>query len=171
LERIIGFDAQFLFDAFIMGVAMLILFALLSFLLFNPLKKVLNDRKERIAMQISSAQDDMTKAFQLKAEYEEKLRQVDKEANTILENARKKAKQNEDEIIKEAIKEAERIKDRAGKEVELEKKKVIDEIKNDFINISSLIASKAIGSSMSVELSSSLIEDTLKEIGESTWQS
>ena len=149
MERIIGFDAQFLFDAFIMGVAMLILFALLSFLLFNPLKKVLNDRKERIAMQISSAQDDMTKAFQLKAEYEEKLRQVDKEA----------------------IKEAERIKDRAGKEVELEKKKVIDEIKNDFINISSLIASKAIGSSMSVELSSSLIEDTLKEIGESTWQS
>lgn len=171
MERIIGFDAQFLFDAFIMGVAMLILFALLSFLLFNPLKKVLNDRKERIAMQISSAQDDMTKAFQLKAEYEEKLRQVDKEANTILENVRKKAKQNEDEIIKEAIKEAERIKDRAGKEVELEKKKVIDEIKNDFINISSLIASKAIGSSMSVELSSSLIEDTLKEIGESTWQS
>ena len=171
MERIIGFDAQFLFDAFIMGVAMLILFALLSFLLFNPLKKVLNDRKQRIAMQISSAQDDMTKAFQLKAEYEEKLRQVDKEANTILENARKKAKQNEDEIIKEAIKEAERIKYRACKEVELEKKKVSDEIKNVFINISSLIASKAIGSSMSVELSSSLIEDTLKEIGESTWQS
>ena len=83
MERIIGFDAQFLFDAFIMGVAMLILFALLSFLLFNPLKKVLNDRKERIAMQISSAQDDMTKAFQLKAEYEEKLRQVDKKQNKM----------------------------------------------------------------------------------------
>ena len=44
--RIFGLDAQTLFDTCIMLVAMLFLFTLLSYLLFNPARKMIQKRRE-----------------------------------------------------------------------------------------------------------------------------
>ena len=88
----------------------------------------------------------------------------------ILDDARKKAKKQEAEILEEARAEAGRILERASREIDLEKKKALEDVKTEIVSIASLMAGKAVAASMDVKLQDSLIQETLKEMGESTWQ-
>lgn len=106
----------------------------------------------------------------MKAEYEAKLKDVNKEAESILETARRKAKAREEEMLNEAKAEAARIIERANREIELEKKKALDDMKQEVVNIAALMAQKAVSGSIDVTIQDALIEETLKEMGESTWQ-
>ena len=60
---------------------------------------------------------------------------------------------------------------RANAQVELERKKAADDMKKEIISIASLMAGKVVKASIDMEVQDSLIEDTLKEIGDQTWQS
>ena len=171
MERLIGFDAQLIFDTVVTGINIFVLFFLLSYLLFNPAKEVLRKRKERIAAELENASSKESEALALKDEYEKKLSEVKKEAELILEDARKKAKARENEIIDQAKVQASVILERANKEIELEKKKALDDIKTDVVNIASLMATKAVSSSLNVEIQEKLIDETLREMGDDTWQS
>ena len=170
MDRLIGFDPQLLADAAIVGVNVLILFAILTYLLFDPVRKVLNDRRERIAAELQDAASKEEKANAMKAEYEFKLKDINKEADRILEDARKKAKIKEEEILSNAREEAERITDRANKQIEMEKKKAMDDMKQEMVGLAAIIAQKAITSSMNVDVQASLVDETLKEMGEGIWQ-
>ncbi len=88
-----------------------------------------------------------------------------------MEDARRKAKARETEIVDEAKAEAARIIERAGREVELEKKKALDDMKQEIISIASLMAGKVVAASIDTTIQDTLIDETLKEMGESTWQS
>lgn len=170
MDRLIGFDPQLLADAAIVGVNVFILFAILTYLLFDPVRKVLNDRRERIAAELQDAASKEEKANAMKAEYEFKLKDINKEADRILEDARKKAKIKEEEILSNAREEAERITDRANKQIEMEKKKAMDDMKQEMVGLAAIIAQKAITSSMNVDVQASLVDETLKEMGEGIWQ-
>ena len=170
MDRLIGFDPQLLADAAIVGVNVLILFAILTYLLFDPVRKVLNDRRERIAAELQDAASKEEKANAMKAEYEFKLKDINKEADRIWEDARKKAKIKEEEILSNAREEAERITDRANKQIEMEKKKAMDDMKQEMVGLAVIIAQKAITSSMNVDVQASLVDETLKEMGEGIWQ-
>ena len=171
MERLIGFDPQLLADAAITGINIFILFFVLSYLLFNPVRSVLKKRQDRISGELLDAATKQESATILKEEYEAKLKQVNIEADLIMENARKRAKQRESEIIADAKAEALRINERANREIELEKKKAIDDLKSDMINIAAMMASKAVGTSINFDIQNQLVDETLKEMGESTWQS
>lgn len=171
MERLLGFDPQLLFDSFVTGVNVFILFFALSYMLFNPVREVLEKRKQKIAGELKSAADDMEAAHAMKEEYELKLHEVKKEAEAILEDARKRAKQREAEIIAEARDEANRIVMRGNREVELERKKALDDMKEQIISIASVMAGKVVAASIDTTVQDALIDETLKEMGESTWQS
>ena len=49
MERLLGFDPQLLFDAFVTGINVFILFFALSYLLFNTVRDVLERRRQKIA--------------------------------------------------------------------------------------------------------------------------
>ena len=164
-------DAQLLFDTALLAIAVFFLFMLMSYLLFNPARKLLKDRQERIANDIDSAKEDKESAAALKAEYESKLKDIDKEAEVILSEARQKALKNESKIIDEAKQEAARIIKRAQEEAELEKKHAMDDVKQDMIQIASMMAQKVVAASIDTKIQDSLVEETLREMGESTWQS
>ena len=83
---------------------MLVMFTFLSYLLFKPLRKLLEDRKQRVADEQESAKNDRKEAAVYKEEYEQKLKEIDKEAQAILSEARKKAMKTENEIVAEAKK-------------------------------------------------------------------
>ena len=171
MERLIGFDPQLLADAAITGINIFILFFALSYLLFNPVRDVLRKRQQKIAGELADAAKDKQDAGTMRAEYEAKLKEVNKEADQILEDARKKAKSRENEIIEAAKEEAARITDRAHKEIELEKKKALDDVKQEVIEIAALMAGKVVSGALDSAAQDALIEKTLKEMGESTWQS
>ncbi len=171
MDRIIGFDAQLLYEMFWTALNIFILFAGMSYLLFNPARDMLEKRRQKIAGELADAANDKETAAALKAEYEKRLSEVSAEAGVILEDARKKAKITESEILAEARREAARIVERGHREVELERKKALDEMKQEIVSIASLMAGKAVAASMDIKIQDSLIEETLKEMGESTWQS
>ncbi len=164
-------DAQLLFDTVLLAIAVFFLFMLMSYLLFNPARKLLKDRQNRINDDINNAKEDKESAAALKAEYEKKLKEVDKECEVILSEARQKALKNQNKIIDEAKEEASRIIKRAQDEAELEKKHAMDDVKQEMIQIAALMAQKVVAASINTEIQDTLVEETLKEIGESTWQS
>ncbi len=171
MERLFNLDFQLLHDTILLAVSVFFLFLLMSYLLFNPARKLLNDRKNKIATDIATATGDKEEAAKLKAEYEEKLKDVDKEAEVILSEARQKALKNEAKIIGEAKEEAAAIIARAKEEAELEKKKVADEMKQEMISVAALMAQKVVAANIDTTIQNTLVEQTLKEMGESTWQS
>lgn len=170
-ERLFGLDAQLLFDTAITALNVFILFILLSYLLFNPVRAMLKKRQDKITSDRESAAADKESAQALKAEYEEKLKNINKEADEILSEARKKALKKEQSIIDEAKVEADRIIQHANQEAALEKKRVVDEVKQEMITIAAAMASKVVAGSMDVKISDALVEETLNEMGDETWRS
>ncbi len=170
-ERLFDLDLQLLSDSVLTLIAVFALFLILSYNLFNPARKMLEDRKNRIQNDISTAQSDKEAALAMKEEYEGKLKDIDKEVDQILSDARQKALANEHKIIEEAREEAAGIIQRANAEAELEKKRVVDEVKQEMISIASLMAGKVVSANIDTTIQDSLIDETLKEIGDSTWLS
>lgn len=170
MQRLFGLDLQLLFDAAFMGISMLVMAALLSYLLFNPVRKLLADRRQRVEDDQNNAKNERAEAIVYKEEYEQKLKEVDKEAQVILSEARKKAMKQESAIVAEAKEEAAKIIERANAEIELEKKHALDDMKQEMITIAALMAGKVVAASVDVNIQDSLIDETLKEMGEQTWQ-
>lgn len=169
--RLFNLDFQLLADAVLTMIAVFVLFLAMSYFLFNPARKMLDARKKKIKDELDGAAGDLAKAQSLKSEYEGKLKEIDREAQEILSEARKKALQNENQIVSSAKEEATRILDHAKVEAELEKQKVADDVKKEMISIASVMAGKVVEKSIDKDTQDSLIDETLKEIGESTWLS
>lgn len=170
-DYIFGLDPQLLFDSLITLIAMFCLFLLLSYLLFNPARKLIEKRQENIRQEMETAAKEKADAVQFKSEYDEKLKNVDKESEEILSETRKKALKKEADIVNEAKEEANRIVDRANREVELEKNKVRDEVKQEIVTVAAAMAGKIVAVSLDEGKQSQLIADTLKEMGDETWLS
>ena len=171
MERLFNIDAQLLFDAAVMALSMFVMFTLLSYLLFEPVRKMLEARRQRVADEQETAKREKEEAIVYKQEYEQKLKEVDKEAQEILSEARKKAMKNESKIIADAKEEAARIIERANAEIELEKKRALDDMKQEMIAIAQAMAGKVVTASIDTTIQDSLIDETLKEMGEQTWLS
>jgi len=169
--RLFDLDLQLLTDAFLMMIAVFVLFMALSYFLFNPARKLLQGRRDRIQNELETAASDMASAEQLKVDYQAKVANINKEAEDILGDARKKALASENKIIQEAKAESSNIIDRARVEAELEKQKVADEVKTEMITIASLMAGKVVATSINTTIQDVLVNETLKEIGEGTWLS
>lgn len=170
VDRLFGLDLQLLVDLVIQLVAVFVLFTALSNLLFNPAREFLKKRQQKIKEEMEFAASEKQSAIDLKTEYTKKLGDVQKEAEVILSESRKKALKKENDIVGEAKEEAARIIERANKEVELEKNKVKDEVKKEMISVASLMAGKFVAASMNEKQQAQLIKDTLKEMGDQTWQ-
>ena len=171
MSRLFNLDWQLVADASLMIIAVFVLFLLMSYFLFNPARKLLNDRKEKIQGELETAKQDMEEAGRLKQEYEARLKEIDKEAEEILSETRKKALSNENQIVAQAKEEAARILERARVEAELEKQKVSDEVKREIVAVAALMAGKVVAASIDTAVQNQLIDETLKEMGDKTWLS
>ena len=171
MERLFDLDMQLVQDSVLLAIAIFFLFLALSYLLFNPVRQMLADRKLKIQTELDDAAADKTDAAALKAEYEEKLKNVDKEAEAILSEARQKALRNEAKIVEDAKEEAARIIARANEEALLEKKRVVDEMKQEMISVAAAMAAKVITENIDVNIQNQLVDETIKEMGDSTWLS
>jgi len=169
--RLFGLDAQLINDALILGVNIFIIFIAASYLLFNPARQLLKKRQDKIQSDLDSAAADKEKAAALITEYEARIANINAEAEVIMAEARRKAKLNETQIIDTAREEANIIKRRAEAEIELERKRAIEDMKLEIIQIASQLATKAVNEQMNVKVSDALVDETLKEMGVDTWQS
>ena len=169
--RLFDLDLQLLADSVLMIISVFVLFLVASYFLFNPVRDMLAKRQAKIKDELDTAAKDKEDAEGLKKQYEDKLKNIDKEAEEILSDARKRAQENENRIVADAKEEAARIIERAKVEAELEKQKAADDMKREMIVLASMMAGKVVKASIDTTVQESLVNETLKEIGESTWQS
>lgn len=169
--RLFDLDFQLFHDAALMIIAVVALFLIMSYFLFNPARAFLQKRQEKIRTELEDAKNNQENAKALKAEYDEKLKNIDKEAESILADARKRALASENRIIAAAKEDAAAIIERAKEEAKLEKQKMADEVKKEIVAVAALMAGKVVASTVDVTIQDSLIDETLKEMGDSTWLS
>lgn len=171
MERLFNFDVQLLHDSVYTLISVFVLALAGSYFFFNPARKFIEKRKQGIADDINAAREDKETAEQLKNEYEEKLKNVDVEAESILAEARQRALAREDRIVADARDEANKIIDNANREANLEKQKVVNEVKEEMVNIASAMAGKIVEASIGEAEQKRLLDETIKEMGDDTWLS
>ena len=142
---------------------------------YTDMRKQIDGLVAIVQLQFGHELDEASKAKEeaiaSKDEYEAKLKDIEKEAEAILADARKRALDNEHRIVEDAKAEAGRIMERARTEAELEKQKAADEVKKQMVVLASMIAVKVVKASIDTTVQEAMVNDTLKEIGESTWLS
>lgn len=144
---------------------LLILYLAFKKFLFVPIKKMIDSRQKEIDDMYSDAEDARNSAGQLKSEYEEKISHADEESQEILKNAVRRAQLKEEEILKEANAQAARTLERAEEQIELEKKRAINEVKNEVSSMAIGIASAVIERDVSESEHRDLIDDFINNIG------
>lgn len=146
-------------------VNLLILYIFLKKLLFVPMKKMIDDRQKEIDDMYSDAESAKDGAAQLKSEYEEKISHAESESEEILKNALRRAQLKEEEILKGANEEASRVLERAEEQIALEKKRALNEVKNEVSSMAIGIASAVIERDVSESEHRDLIDDFINNIG------
>ena len=146
-------------------VNLLILYIFLKKLLFVPMKKMIDDRQKEIDDMYSDAESAKDGAAQLKNEYEEKISHAESESEEILKNALRRAQLKEEEILKGANEEASRVLERAEEQIALEKKRALNEVKNEVSSMAIGIASAVIERDVSESEHRDLIDDFINNIG------
>lgn len=170
-ERLFGIDPQLLVDACLTALNVFVLFVLLSYLLFNPARNLIKKRQDRVREELETAAKEKADAFAFKAEYDERLKNASQDVEELLSDGRKRAMKRENEIIAEANEEALRIRERAERDIALERDKMKDGVRKEIITVAAAMAGRVIASSIDEKDQERLIEETLNEMGESTWQS
>ena len=157
------------FDATtIIGVLLntLILFLIIKHFLFNKVNAVLEERKNSVAKTYEDADSSLEKAKALEYEYTERISTAKDESAEILKNATKKAQSRSDEIITDAKLEAHGIVEKANSDIEKEKKRAINQIKDEISDIALSIAEKVVVKEISAKDHERLIEDFIAGIGD-----
>ena len=144
---------------------LLILYFFLKKLLFVPIKNMIDSRQKEIDDMYSDAESSKETAKQLKAEYEEKISGATLESEEILRDAHRRALLKEEEILKEATEKAKRTVERAEEQIELEKKKAVNDVKNELSEMAIGIASAVIERDVSADEHKELIDEFIEKIG------
>ncbi|AOL25632.1 ATP synthase subunit b [Bacillus subtilis] len=147
--------------------AMLILLALLKKYALGPLLNIMKQREDHIAGEITSAEGKNKEAQQLIEEQRVLLKEARQESQTLIENAKKLGEKQKEEIIQAARAESERLKEAARTEIVKEKEQAVSALREQVASLSVMIASKVIEKELDEQAQEKLIQDYLKEVGES----
>lgn len=147
-----------------------ILMFILKKFLYKPVKKMLDSRKNEVEQIYSEASDKNAAAAELKAEYENKLAVAKETANDIVKTATVKAQSRSNEIVDEAQAKASVLLQRASEQIEQDKKKVVNEIKNQITDMAIGAAEQVVGKELTSTDHKKLIEDFIENAGEVKWQ-
>ena len=142
------------------------MFLILKKFLFAPVRKILAERDAALGEKYDAAARAQAKADENCAEYEKKLAEADDEVEAILVDARERADRLEREIISDATQKAAGMIRRADAEIAQEKKKAVNEIKNEISSMSVDIAEKMIGREINEKDHKALIDEFIEGIGE-----
>ena len=137
-------------------------------LLLNPVKKVIAERKAKADSQIADAQKLRTEAEAMKAEYEQNLQNARTEANQIVAAAQKTATARSEELLGEARAQAAALKQKAEADIAQERKKAVNEVKDEIGGMAMEIASKVVEREIREADHKDQIDEFIKNVGEAS---
>lgn len=144
----------------------IVLLLVLSYYVWKPVKKIMDDREQLIHDDIDSAEQRKAEAERLKAENEALLKQTQTEISELMENAKGQAKKEQEAIITDAQTRASQMIQEAKVDIEREKEQAVRDINDQVAELSVLIAEKMIVKELNVEDQKSLVSKYLQEAGD-----
>ena len=147
---------------------MMIQLVIFKKLLLNPVKKVIAERKAKADSQIADAEKLRTEAEAMKAEYEQNLQNARTEANQIVASAQKTAAARSEELLGEARAQAAALKQKAEADIAQERKKAVNEVKDEIGGMAMEIASKVVEREIKEADHQDLIDEFIKNVGEAS---
>ena len=143
-----------------------LVFFILSKLLFKPVLGIIEAREKEIQSNLAEGERTKAEGEKFRKEYEEKLNSAKEQGQEIIKQATLRADKKSEEIISTAKNEEMSIKEKASKDIEQERQKVMNEVKDDISSIALLAASKVIENDIDASKHEKLINDFIKEVGE-----
>ena len=170
-EALFRLDVHTVISFIIQIVSVIVLFIVLKKLLHEPITNFLKSREERIEGDLQNAEDEKTKANALRLEYEQKVKEIEREKEEVLGEARRMATDRAKEVEMAAKSEAETIRARAQKDIELEQERAKAEVKKAIIECSSTMVAKFLARTIDAETQEQLFNETMAELEDVVWHS
>ena len=134
--------------------------------LFKPVMKMIRDRQQEIDDMYTKADQAKEQATALRASYEEKLSAAEAEAERTVREAVARGQNRQEEIIRQANAQASAILDKATDDIAQEKKKAMNEAKDEISVIALAIAGKVVGRELNDNDQSALVDQFIEELGD-----
>lgn len=142
------------------------LFLVMKKFLFKPIMKMITDRQKEIDDMYTAADNAKTEAKALEAEYKEKLSAAAETSERMVKEAVARAQSREEEIIRQANQDADAIRDKANADIALEKKKAINDAKDEISVIALAVAGKVVGRELNADDQANLVDSFIDQLGE-----
>ncbi|MBX4173085.1 F0F1 ATP synthase subunit B [Weissella viridescens] len=147
-------------------IAFVILMLLLKKFAWGPVVKMMDDRANKVAHDLDSAEDARQQAEKLSKERQEQLTAARTDANKIVADAKKSADAQGKQIVADAQTNAQTLKDRAATQIEQDRSEAMTSAKNDVADLSVTIAQKIIQKELKLDDQKALIDAYIDGLGE-----
>ncbi len=154
------------FTALFTLVNTIVLFMVLKHFLFQPVMKLIADRQQEIDDMYADAGKAKEAAAALEADYREKLAVAAQTSERMVKEAVARGQNREEEIVSQAKAEAAAILDKAAADIAQEKKKAINDAKDEISDMAMEIASKVVGRALNAEDQAGLVDRFINGLGE-----
>ena len=134
--------------------------------LFNPVMKIITERQQEIDDLYAGANSAKTEAEALRSEYQAQLSDARSTSERIVKEAVARGQAREEDIIRKANADAAAILDKASADIAQEKKKAINDAKNEISGLAMAIAGKVVGRELNAADQEQLIDRFIDELGE-----
>ena len=135
--------------------------------LFEPVKKMMDSRQKEIDDMYAQADEAKAQARAMEAECAQKLSAAAATSEQMVKDAVARGRSREEEIVGRANAEASAILAKAGADIAQEKKKALNEAKNEISDIAMAIAEKVVGRELNRADQKDLIDSFIDALGES----
>jgi len=142
------------------------LFLVLKKFLFKPVLQVIEDRQAEIDGMYDAAGTAEAEAKALQAEYQQKLLTAGETSERLVKEAVARGQARQEEILRQANAEADAIREKASADIAQEKKKVINDAKDEISVIAMAIAGKVVGKSLTDGDQADLVDQFIAELGD-----
>ena len=134
--------------------------------LFKPVMKIIAERQAEIDEMYSDADKAKADATAMEAEYKQKLSAAQATSERLVKEAVARGQSREEEIVRCANAEAAAILDKAAADIAQEKKKAINDAKNEISDLSLAIAGKVVGRELNAADQAKLVDDFINGLGD-----
>ena len=149
-------------------ITFLVLLFLLAKFAWKPLLTALESRQDTIRKSLDDAQKAKEELERLQRESAEIIRKAHVDAQSIVGKGRTDAERLGEELRQKAREEADGIIKNAERQIQLETRRAVQEIRREAVDLSVTIASKLLERHVSKADNERLINDTLKQIENSS---
>lgn len=145
-------------------VLFLVVFGLLSTMVWPKIVKGLDERNEKIVGEIAAAEEARKQAKEALDEYEKNLAEARAESQRMIEETRAQQSQLASQLKANADKELSAMREKALAEIDSAKKQALGELYNESVNLATVMAGKILQRQVTADDQQRLMDESIEEM-------